>query len=182
MIISLVKQLLFDTRCFICASRNLNEKIDFLCDDCLSYLTEVNYQNACAVCGHPLLTEKCPSCNKFETVYFDRYDFIQFYNDFTKNIIYKLKLSGNFMIIKLFYKLIISKSIINKNSDYITVVPDNLFTSLKKGRSGLNYLLFLFKIHGYKTLKNIYRRKLFFIKKQKSISNRRCLRDRQGNF
>ncbi len=166
--ISLVKQLLFDARCFICDSRNLNKNIDFICNDCLSYLKEVNYQKTCAVCGHPLLTEKCPSCKKYEKIYFDGYDFIQFYNDFTKNIIYNLKISGNFMIIKLFYKLITDKLIINKKTDYVTVVPDSFLASMKKGRSGLNYLLFLFKIHGYKTLKNIYKRKLFYFKKQKS--------------
>lgn len=168
MIINTIKNLLFDNRCFICASKYLNKRIDFICNDCLTSLMEINYQKSCAVCGHPLLTEKCPSCSKLVKIYFDRFHFIQYYNDFTKSIIYKLKISGNFIVIRLFYKLICNMSVIRKDTDYITVVPDNFLSSIKKGRSGLNYLIFLFKIHGYKTLKNIYKRKFLNLQKQKS--------------
>ena len=70
------------------------------------------------------------------------------------------------MINRLFFELLILKKIIKKDG-IITVVPDTFLKKFKRGRSGLNYLLSLFKKNGYEVIRNIYKRNVIFGKSQK---------------
>ena len=168
-----VKNTIFDNNCIICKNIKLSKKIPFICNDCLLSF-ENNINNRCKICGHPLDDfNKCPSCRKLGKIYFDSYQFIQYYTDFFKTIIYKLKIQEDFMINRLFFRLLKLKNII-KNDGTIIVVPDTFIKRIKKGRSGLFYLLKLFKRNGYKSQKNktVKERldeikKLYFLPKKK---------------
>jgi predicted amidophosphoribosyltransferase len=166
MIFNNIKNIIFDNACIICKSKKLSKKIPFICNDCLLSF-ESNIKDTCRICYHPLDDfNKCPSCSKLSEINFDSYSFIQYYTDFFKSIIYKLKIEEDFMINKLFYKLINLKKII-KNNSIITVVPDSFIKRFKKGRSSLYYLLKLFNKNGYKTKYNIYKKSFNKYKSQK---------------
>lgn len=162
------KNIIFDSSCILCKNKKISKIISFICDDCLLSFKNKLDDNACIICHHPLNEfGKCTSCNKLGEIYYDSYQFIQYYNDYFKSVIYKLKIQEDFMINKLFYRLIILKKLIKKDG-IITVVPDLLYKRFKKGRSGLYYMLKLFKKEGYRTLYNIYRKNITFKKSQKN--------------
>ena len=166
MIINKLTQLLFDNSCILCQSKKLSNIIPFICDNCLSSF-ENNTDNTCKICGHPLNEiNDCPSCKKLGEIYYDHYRFIQYYTGFFKKIVLLWKLKENFMINRLFFELLILKKIIKKDG-IITVVPDTFLKKFKRGRSGLNYLLSLFKNNGYEVIRNIYKRNVIFGKSQK---------------
>lgn len=159
--------LLMEKECLICKKNIFFEaKEEFICNSCKSILTTKQYDQICPVCAHPLVYNSCPSCSKLKFVYYDSYNFIQYYNDFTKSIIYQLKLFEDFSHYWLIFDLL-KKNFSAKENCFITVVPDNFFTRSKKGRCSLYYLLKLFKKNGYNVLKDVYRRRFFF-KKQKT--------------
>ena len=60
-----------------------------------------------------------------------------------------LKKEENYMIIKMFAELLIFLQLINHDG-IITVVPDNFFQRIKKGRSSLDFLLTCLKKKGFK--------------------------------
>jgi competence protein ComFC len=168
-----IKQLFLDSRCILCGGKNLSGEIDFVCEECLRAFEKTKVKS-CPVCRHPLNDfGKCPSCIKLGTVYYDSYACLQYFSDFIKSIIYRLKKNGDFMVNKLFFKLILKNNLI-KNDGVITAVPDSFFKNLKKGRSSLSYLLKLFEKKGFKVKKNILKRKggLFSTQKSKDSTSR----------
>ena len=139
MIIKDVKNIIFDNNCIICKNTRLSIKVPFICEKCLSSFNRT-IDNKCKICSHPLDDfNNCPSCFKLGEIYFDSYNFIQYYTDYFKTIIYKLKIQEDFMINILFFYLIKIKNLI-KNNVIITVVPDTFFKRIRKGRSSLFYL------------------------------------------
>lgn len=139
-----VIRILIDKRCILCGKNDLSIEIKMICQDCLKVFDIRNIRR-CKICGHPLDDfNQCISCKKLGNIYFDSYYFIQYYTDFIKKIIYMLKKDENFAINILFYNLIIRKNLI-KNDGIVTVIPDNFIKVFKKGRSGLYYLLKIFK-------------------------------------
>ena len=175
MITNKIKQLIFNNCCLLCEDKRLSKVIPFICDKCLSIFNN-NLDNICKVCSHPLDEfGNCQSCNKLEKIYYDSYKFIQYYTDYLKKIIFLLKLKENFMINRLFFELLILKKTINNNG-FITVVPDTFLKKIKKGRSSLNYLLYLFKKKGYKTINNIYKKKFVLEKSQKKKTEKKRIK------
>ncbi len=163
-----LKNIIFDNSCILCKNKKLSKKISFICDDCLKSFENKFVINVCKICFHPLNEfGKCTSCNKLGEIYIDSYKFIQYYNDYFKSVIYKLKIQEDFMINRLFYRLLILKKLI-QNDGIITVVPDSFYKRIKKGRSSLYYILKLLKKDGYKTIYNIYKRNINFKKSQKN--------------
>ena len=156
-----LKNLIFDNRCLICRQKNLSESVNSICSDCLKAFVRQDDENLCNKCGHPLNdSNNCISCINLGEIYFDSYKFIQFYNEFFKNLINMLKKDQNFMVLKLFYQLLINKQLLDKSIP-ITVVPDSILKRFRKGRSGLNHILTLLERKGYRVIRNIYKRKIF---------------------
>ena len=78
--------------CIICKIKKPSNEVPLLCNDCLSSFDN-NAENKCKICCHPLDDfNKCPSCSKLGEIFFDSYNFIQYYTDFFKTLIYKLAL------------------------------------------------------------------------------------------
>ncbi|OHD12828.1 MAG: hypothetical protein A2Y34_01680 [Spirochaetes bacterium GWC1_27_15] len=170
-----VKNTILDLSCVICGNKDFSKEIDFICSDCFKSFEKLNTDNnICKICGHTLDSGNyCPSCSLLKNIYYDSYKFIQYYTGFFKNIIRMWKKEDNFMINKLFFHLLINKNLLSKEIP-ITVVPDTKFKTIKRGRAGLHYLLFLLKKNGFYTLENIYKKKfiLFSSQKNKSQENR----------
>lgn len=155
-----IREIFLDTRCILCDSKDLSEKIRIICKKCFNSFN-ITFDNICPICGHPLKNEGCPSCNKDNPIYFDSYQFIQYYSGFFQTALKKLKLNGQFAIIKLFFELLKYKGILNKNIP-ITIVPDTKFKRFKKGRSSLYYLLRLLKRDKFIVYKDIYKKNFKF--------------------
>jgi len=176
MILTNVLNILMDTRCILCDESRLSEDINFICDNCLKVFNNT-IDKKCSICGHPLNHQSvCISCSKLGDIHYDNYNFIQYYTGFFKKIILMLKKNDNYMIIKLFYKLIIYKNMIDKNG-VITSVPDSIYKRFKKGRSSLYFLLDLLKKANYKVIKNIYKRKVFSMHSQKMKNEKRRINE-----
>jgi len=156
-----IKEIFLDTRCILCDSKELSEKISLVCNKCFNSFN-VTFDNICHICGHPLKNGGCPSCNKDKSIYFDSYQFIQYYSGFFQTVLKKLKLNGQFTIIKIFFELLKYKGILNKNIP-ITVVPETTFKRFKKGRSSLYYLLRLLKRDKFIVYRDIYKKKFNLI-------------------
>ncbi|HOV15874.1 MAG TPA: hypothetical protein PK771_16410, partial [Spirochaetota bacterium] len=152
-----------------CGCRETKPKLDFICLECYeTFLKQIEEQTICKICGHPLKENQiCPSCPKLGNIYYDDYHFIQYYRDFFKSTAIMWKKNENYLITKLFYNLLSDKKILNDKIP-ITVVPDNLFKRFKKGRSSLHYLLKLLEKSKYSIVNNIYYKRLFLLKNQKS--------------
>jgi predicted amidophosphoribosyltransferase len=164
-----LKNIIFNNNCIICNDNKLSKAIPIICDKCLLCF-EISLLDTCKVCGHPLNAfNNCPSCNKLGKIYFDSYNFIQYYTDFFKSLIYKLKIQEDFLINYLFFKLLMYKKII-KNDGIITAIPDTFIKKVKKGRIGLYYLLNLFLKHDYKISNNILKKNFIVNKSQKEKS------------
>ena len=181
MILKKILRLLFDNRCILCGSRKISEKIDMICNDCLKAFDKKKLI-FCRLCGHPLDDfNQCPSCGKLGKINFDSYVFVQYYTDFIKRIIYMLKKDGNFVINKLFFRLLLYKNIIKKDG-IITTVPDNFFRKFKKGRSGLSFLLKMFRRNGFKVNEKIIHKKLRFFASQKSKTARKRIEEIKESY
>jgi competence protein ComFC len=181
MLLTKIKNVLLDSSCILCGSKNLSENINFICKKC-HIIFSVDKSNTCRICGHNLTESKtCPSCIKFDKIYYDSYDFVQHYTGFFKDIIYMWKMDDNFMINKLFFKLIEEKNILNKNIP-VTVVPEYGYVSFKKGRASLVYFLKMLERKGFKTEKNIYKRKYIFTKSQKEKSWEKRINEIKDNY
>ncbi len=166
-IINKIKNLVFDSRCIFCGKRELTNELQFICTSCYNSFFKHDFNLLCPVCKHILdENNKCNSCSILGNIYYDSYDFIQFYTGYFKNVLKMLKMNDQFVIIKLFYNLLIEKMNIDKNK-FITVVPDIFLKKIKKGRAGLNYLLNLFKKNNFKILPNIIKKRFTFSKPQK---------------
>jgi competence protein ComFC len=168
-----IRQLFLDSRCILCGSKELSKEISFVCEECLKAF-EKSKIKSCPICKHPLDEfGKCSSCTKLGKINYDAYETLQYFTDFIKSIIYRLKKDGNFMINVLFSKLILKNGLIQKDG-VITAVPDNFFKNFKKGRSSLLYLLTILERKGFKIEKNILKRKggLFSTQKSKNSTSR----------
>jgi len=91
------------------------------------------------------------------------------------------KKNESFLVNVLFFKLLLKKKLLSKNIP-ITVVPDNFIKGFKKGRASLDYLLKLLKREGYKTLPNIYKKRLFLSKSQKSKTKTQRINEIEKTF
>ncbi len=155
---SIIMNYLLDARCVLCNGRGLSREIAGICDKCFNYF-DLNIHDSCNICHHPLSKDgKCHSCVKLGKIYYDSYSFIQYYTGYFQSIISMLKLSQKFSINKLLAELLIKKRLI-KNDGIVTVVPDDLLKALRKGRSGLRYVLKILRSKKFKIISNIYKRK-----------------------
>lgn len=172
-----------DLRCIFCNDRNLNAEIGFVCDKCLNaFLTNDTETAKCPVCSHPLKNSfTCPSCSAIGKIYYDSYSYIQYYTDFFRNAAVMWKKNESFLVNVLFFKLLLKKRLLSKDIP-ITVVPDDFAKRFKKGRSSLDYLLKLLKKEGYKTLPNIYKKKSFLFKSQKSKTKNQRINEIEKTF
>jgi competence protein ComFC len=181
MILNKFKNTIFDSVCFLCNEKKLSNGINFICQKCLDTFNTCN-ENKCKICGHPVGSDNfCISCNNIDKIYYDSYNFIQYYTGFFKKIIKKWKMEEYFLINCLFVELLILKKMIN-NKIPVTVVPDNFLINFKKGRSGLGYLLKILEKKGYKIIKNIFQKKIVFIKKQKNKSREKRYKEIENVF
>ncbi|HOJ63523.1 MAG TPA: hypothetical protein PLE45_03780 [Spirochaetota bacterium] len=163
-----IKNIFFDSRCIFCNKRELKEDLDFVCESCYNSFFIRDIEKLCPICKHPLNDlNECPSCKFLGEIYYDSYDFVQFYTGYFKNILKMLKMGEQFLIIRLFCNILLQKNLLDKNK-LITVVPDFFIKRIKKGRAGLNYLLKLLNRSGFKTINNIFKKKINFFRPQKS--------------
>lgn len=174
---------ILDVRCIFCLSKNISQDISFVCNDCLNkFLMEDMETEKCPTCSHPIKNGiKCPSCSDLGRVYYDSYLCLQYYTDFFKNTALMWKKDRNYLINKLFYHLLIEKNLLDIDKA-VTTVPDTLFKSFKKGRSSLHYLLALLNKSGYKTIKNVYKKKTFIFKSQKNRKKNQRIKEIESSF
>ncbi len=177
----MITKLLFDKRCILCGSKDLSEEIKYVCKACLKSF-EYEHSNLCPVCKHPMVNNQCPSHSHLGEIFFDSYDFIQTYTGFFKNVIYKLKKNGEFMVNRLLFDLLLAKKMIDKDIP-VTVVPDSPIGTFRRGRSGMNYVLTLLAKTKYKTIRDIYKKSYhLFGKKQKNKTRNQRLTDIQNQY
>ena len=173
---SKISQLSLDCHCILCKNSDLSDKIPYICRNCLEKFFPLQ-TNICSICGHPLNESSCCiSCSKLGKIYFNSYNFIQFYTDFFKSVVYKLKKEEEFMVNRLFFDLLLLRKIINTDG-IITVVPDTFYKHIKKGRSSLKYLLKLFGDRGYVVEPDVYSKKLSIHNSQKTKSQKRRIEE-----
>lgn len=174
---------IFDNRCIFCSSRKTLNDLHFVCGKCYNQFSHsIEERSICQTCGHPVKDSKtCPSCSKLDKIWYDSYNFLQYYRDFFKLTAMIWKKNENYLINRLFCKLLIDKKILNKDIP-VTVVPDSFLKRVKKGRTSLNYLLKLLKQSGYKTYSNIYHKKNSIFNNQKSKSESERFLDISNTF
>ena len=163
--IKIIFNTLLDKRCFICGIDRVDELI---CGRCHNFLIETDNSNNCPICKHPIFDDdandiNCKHCSDLGPIYFDSFEFIHIYDKLSKNLMGKWKFENNFLVNHLFFNLIKDK--LDKNIP-VTVVPDFLFNKIKRGNSSLYYLLKLLNKEGFKTIKDIYKKKFSFIKQR----------------
>ena len=87
-----IKNLILDSRCIFCGKRDLEGSLDFVCLSCYNSFLKNDFNSLCPVCKHPLDDSRvCNSCKIFKNIYYDSYDFVQFYTGYFKNILRMLQ-------------------------------------------------------------------------------------------
>ncbi len=166
MFIRIILNIFLDTRCILCNKRLKTDRPGHVCAECMDYF-KTSDRARCTVCGHPARgTAQCPSCSRLGKIYFDSFSFVQYYTGFLKKMIVMLKLNQKYRINDIFYDLALKKGLV-ENDGIITVVPDNFFRRMKKGRAGLHYLLKLFKSGNFRIMDGIYKKRMSLFNSQK---------------
>ncbi|MBR6199411.1 MAG: ComF family protein [Spirochaetales bacterium] len=153
----MLKDVLLDTRCVICGSKDLSEECHLICDQCLAAFDETP-NDICPICGHPLTDDYCPSCYELGQIYFDSYHYLQTYTGFFKNVVYKLKKNDEFIMNRLCVSLLLRKGWLSKDIP-VTIVPDTWCKAFRRGRGSLRYVLRLLRKEGFTVMPNIYRKR-----------------------
>lgn len=163
-----------DTRCIFCG-RKSNKSV---CSVCISFLYSDIKQKKCDICGHPVSSESCISCNG-QKQFYDKYIFFQYYSDFSKSFVYKWKKNGFFVIGKFLAERLICEL---DNENYIVFVPNHRFKFLKKGRSGLGFIKQKLKSKGYNILTDLLIEKVILFSNQKTLSKENRINNVKKKF